>query len=309
MTSTWKLREWLTLSLALLCLVPMISSAVALIAGAAIANLNLHSRQFNTALWTKKLLAISVVGLGFGIELNTAITLTQNNIGLILSSIVITLVFGWGITRLLGLDKKTGYLIASGTAICGGSAIAATAPSINASNSQASLALAVVFLLNTFALFVFPFFGHLLELTQMQFGIWSAIAIHDTSSVVGAASAYGDEALLVATTLKLARALWIVPLAFFSAWLFKSKDSQFKLPWFIGAYIAVLIFVHFVPQLGELYSAIFFVAKRLLVVCLFFVGFGLSHEGLKRAGSKALLLGLSLWAIISGGSLFYIINS
>ncbi|MGB7997081.1 MAG: putative sulfate exporter family transporter, partial [Photobacterium halotolerans] len=218
-----------------------------------------------------------------------------------------TLAMGWLLTRWLKIDSKTGHLIASGTAICGGSAIAAVSPAIGANSHQTSLALATVFILNSAALFLFPSVGHLLDMTQHEFGVWAAIAIHDTSSVVGAAGAYGDEALKTATTLKLARALWIIPLAFISALMFRGKEKKLTVPMFIVFYCIAMLTAHWLPQFSELYQGIFALSKRLLVVCLFMIGAGITVQKLRAAGFKPLLLGVMLWLIIGLGSLLAIL--
>jgi uncharacterized integral membrane protein (TIGR00698 family) len=217
-----------------------------------------------------------------------------------------TLLLGTLLTRLLKVEIKTGHLIASGTAICGGSAIAAVAPAIQANNEQASHALATVFILNSVALFVFPLVGHALGMSQYDFGLWSAIAIHDTSSVVGAASAYGDEALQIATTVKLARALWIIPVAFISALFFKGDGKKVTIPLFILYYCVAIAIAHYLPQFDALYQGIFFVSKRLLVLCLFLIGCGLTFNRIKNAGYKPMLLGVLLWLVIASTVLAYI---
>lgn len=293
--------------IALLCLLPVISSPVALILGFTLASFGFVPTKVNIAAATKKLLAYSIIGLGFGIHLDQAITASTQGFGLIVGSIFFTLIFGWFLTKALRLDQKTGHLIASGTAICGGSAIAAVAPAINARDDQTSLALATVFVLNSIALFIFPAIGHLLEMSQHAFGTWAAIAIHDTSSVVGAAGAYGDEALRTATTIKLARALWIVPIAFLSALLFKGDNKKIGIPYFILFYCLAIVFAHFVPSLESIYSHIFVASKRLLVVCLFLIGSGITIQKLRAAGLKPLLLGVLLWVAIGVGSLSYIL--
>jgi len=295
-------------TMGILCLLPIISSPIALVIGFTLATLGLVPEQVNTAAITKKLLAYSIIGLGFGINLEQAISVSTNNIGMILCSIIATLTLGFVLTKTLKVEPKTGHLIASGTAICGGSAIAAVAPAIDAKPDEIAHALATVFILNCVALFVFPLVGHWFAMSQYDFGIWSAIAIHDTSSVVGAASVYGDEALQTATTLKLARALWIIPIAFISTLIFKS-DSKKKcaIPHFIFFYCAAIAIAYFLPQFDSLYQGIFAVSKRLLVVCLFLIGAGLTVSSIKSAGIKPLLLGISLWVLISSFSLAYIL--
>jgi len=294
------------IALACLCLFPIISSPVALILGFTIATLGWVPAQLDLGGITKKLLSLSIVGLGFGIHIDQAIQASADNIGLIVISIVSTLLMGLILTRAFNVDPKTGHLIASGTAICGGSAIAAVAPAIDANNEQASHALATIFILNSVALFVFPLVGHALHMSQYDFGLWSAIAIHDTSSVVGAASAYGDEALEIATTVKLARAMWIVPVALISALLFKGQGKKVSVPFFILFYCLAMGIAHYLPQLDSLYQPIFFISKRLLVLCLFLIGCGLTVTRIKRAGYKPMLLGVLLWLAIACSVLAYI---
>jgi len=292
--------------LGLLCLFPIISSPIALVLGFTIATLGLVPTQINTAQVTKKLLAISIVGLGFGINVEQAVQASVGNIELIVGSIFSTLLMGTVLTKLLKMDPKTGYLVASGTAICGGSAIAAVSPSIQANNEQTSHALATVFILNSIALFVFPLIGHALEMNQYDFGLWSAIAIHDTSSVVGAASAYGDEALQIATTVKLARALWIMPVAFISALIFKGNSKKISVPMFIIYYCIAIAMAYFLPEFDGLYQSLFFASKRLLVLCLFLIGCGITVKTIKNAGYKPMLLGIMLWITIASSVLAYI---
>lgn len=298
--------DYLFFFVALLCLLPMVSSPVALILGFSLASVGMVPSRFNLAGLTKKLLSYSIIGLGFGIHLDQAIEASKQGLGLIIASIFCTLLLGYLLTKLLRLEQKTGHLIASGTAICGGSAIAAVAPAINAKDDQTSLALATVFVLNSVALFVFPAVGHLLEMSQHAFGTWAAIAIHDTSSVVGAAGAYGDEALKTATTLKLARALWIIPVAFISALLFKGDSKKIGIPFFIVFYCVAILIAHFLPAFQPAYDLIFTFSKRVLVVCLFLIGSGITIQKLRTAGLQPLLLGILLWVTIGLGSLAYI---
>jgi len=299
-------RNFLFVALGFLCLFPIITSPIALVLGFTIATLGLVPAVISIGQVTKKLLALSIIGLGFGINVDQAIAASAGNLGLIVGSIFCTLVMGTLLTRVLKLDKKTGHLVASGTAICGGSAIAAVSPAIQANNEQTSHALATVFILNSVALFIFPVIGHALGMSQYNFGLWSAIAIHDTSSVVGAASAYGDEALQIATTVKLARALWIVPVAFISAFIFKGDSKKVSVPMFIIYYCIAIAVAHFLPQFSGLYQDIFFASKRLLVLCLFLIGCGITVTTIKTAGYKPMLLGVILWASIASIVLLYI---
>lgn len=252
------------------------------------------------------LLKIAVVGLGFGMFLKETLETSKEGLGLTFYSIILTVTLGSVLTKLLKLDRKLGHLITSGTSICGGSAIAAISPVIKADAKTISLALGIVFLLNSVALFVFPAVGQLLNLTQDQFGLWAAIAIHDTSSVVGAAMSYGDEALRIATTVKISRTLWIIPLSIFSMFLFKTKGEQIKIPFFILLFILAIIInsYHLLPTVAT--STIVLLSKRLLLVTLFLVGATISIKDLKQTGLKTIVLAVSLWMFISIFSLVYI---
>jgi uncharacterized integral membrane protein (TIGR00698 family) len=258
---------------------------------------------------SKMLLQYSVVGLGFGMNLHESLASGKEGMTFTIISVIGTLAIGMLIGRkLLKVDRETSYLISSGTAICGGSAIAAVGPVIKAKPANMSVALAVVFVLNAIALFIFPSIGHWLDLSQQQFGTWAAIAIHDTSSVVGAGAAYGEEALEIATTIKLTRALWIIPLALATSFIFKSKDSKITIPWFILFFIIAILLNTFVldsvPQVGTAVSGI---ARRFLTLTMFFIGASLSMDVLRTVGIKPLIQGVLLWITISVGSLLYII--
>lgn len=282
--------------------------------GFLLASFSLVPTELPIASFTKKLLSYSIIGLGFGIHFEQALAVTSDGIGLIITTIVGTLVIGMMIAKVIKLERTTAYLIASGTAICGGSAIAAVAPAIKAKDEQIGLALATVFVLNSLALFIFPVLGHALGLDQHTFGTWAAIAIHDTSSVVGAASAYGEEALTTATTLKLARALWIIPVALISAIIFSRGNgeegkSKLVIPYFIFWYCAAIAFSDFFPQFEMVYQGIFTIAKQALVVCLFLIGCSISVSKLKSAGAKPLMFGVTLWVLISTISLGWLLLS
>jgi uncharacterized integral membrane protein (TIGR00698 family) len=299
-------RTLIFTAVGLLCLTQMISSPMALVLGFTLASLGWVPQHWDLGTGVRTLLSWSIVGLGFGIDLDAAIDASMGKLTLIIGSIAFTLVLGWLLTRLLKFDAVTGHLIASGTAICGGSAIAAVAPAINARSDQTAIALACVFMLNSAALFLFPALGHLLQMSQYDFGVWSAIAIHDTSSVVGAASAYGDEALKTATTIKLARALWIIPLALLSALLFGGNLRSIRVPFFIILYCLAIALAHLQPGWQGAYETIFALSKRTLVLCLFLIGAGITVQKLRASGPKPLLLGLMLWAAVGTGSLLYI---
>lgn len=254
---------------------------------------------------TKYLLQLSVVLLGFGMNLASVIKAGKDGILFTIATIFGTLLLGYLFGKLLKINDKTSALISSGTAICGGSAIAAVAPAINADSEETSVSLGTIFILNSIALFIFPLIGHALNLTENQFGIWAAIAIHDTSSVVGAAAKYGGEALQIATTVKLARALWIAPIALIFAFLYRSKDggekSKVAIPWFIFLFLLATIIRTYAPSfvLPSLFDALVNLAKAGLTVTLFLIGASLSREVLRKVGIRPLIQGLILWLIIS----------
>lgn len=264
--------------------------------------------KFNKTV-SKKLLQYSVVGLGFGMNLQESLASGKEGMLFTVISVVGTLLAGMLIGyKFLKLDKETSYLISSGTAICGGSAIAAVGPVIKAKDSSMSIALATIFILNAIALFIFPVFGNWLGMSQQDFGMWAAIAIHDTSSVVGAGASYGEEALQVATTVKLTRALWIIPVALVTSLFFKNGQKKISIPWFILWFIVAIILNTYVldavPQVGEIISGI---ARKSLILTMFFIGASLSVDVLKSVGVKPLLQGVLLWVIISVISLLYIL--
>lgn len=264
--------------------------------------------EFNKKV-SKKLLQYSVVGLGFGMNLHASLASGKEGMLFTVISVVGTMLIGMFIGRkLLKVNRDTSYLISSGTAICGGSAIAAVGPVIKAKDSDMSVALATIFVLNAIALFVFPVLGEWLGLTQQEFGTWAAIAIHDTSSVVGAGAAYGEEALQVATTIKLTRALWIIPLALVTSFIFKSEGRKVSIPWFILWFIVAILINTYVldavPQVGKAISGL---ARKGLIITMFFIGASLSADVLKAVGVKPLVQGVLLWLVISVGSLVYIV--
>ena len=266
--------------------------------------------KFNKKI-SKYLLQYSVVGLGFGMNLHAALASGKEGMEFTIISVIGTLLIGWFIGRkCLKVDSNTSYLISSGTAICGGSAIAAVGPVLKAKDEEMSVALGTIFILNAIALFIFPFIGHVLNMGQYEFGTWAAIAIHDTSSVVGAGAAYGEEALQVATTIKLTRALWIIPLAFITSLIFKSKGKKMYVPWFILFFVLAMIFNTYVLDRSEigmkLGAFINDFARKMLTITLFFIGASLSRDVLKTVGFKPLLQGVLLWIVISIATLLYI---
>ena len=258
---------------------------------------------------SKKLLQYSVIGLGFGMNLHASLASGKEGMMFTIISVIGTMLIGMFIGRkLLKVSRDTSYLISSGTAICGGSAIAAVGPVIKAKDSDMSVALATIFVLNAIALFIFPVLGEWLGLTQQEFGTWAAIAIHDTSSVVGAGAAYGEEALQVATTIKLTRALWIIPLALVTSFIFKTEGKKVSIPWFILWFIvAILMNTYVLDSVPEVGKAIAGLARKGLIITMFFIGASLSTDVLKAVGVKPLVQGVLLWLVISIGSLIYIL--
>ncbi len=260
---------------------------------------------------SKYLLQYSVVGLGFGMNLQASLASGKEGMEFTIISVIGTLLIGWVIGRkFLKVDRDTSYLISTGTAICGGSAIAAVGPVLKAKDTEMSVALGTIFILNAIALFVFPVIGHALGMSQQEFGTWAAIAIHDTSSVVGAGAAYGEEALKIATTIKLTRALWIIPLAFVTSFIFKSKGQKISIPWFIFFFVLAMVFNTYVldttatgVMIGE---GINNFARKTLTITLFFIGASLSRDVLKAVGVKPLVQGVLLWVVISLSTLAYI---
>lgn len=292
------LARFVFFALVLFALSPYSSSALALLAGIILASTLGNPFPEFTKKHTSTLLQYSVVGLGAGMNLKVVGIVGAQGVGYTITGIALTALVGYGLSRLLKTPNILSTLITVGTAICGGSAIAATGPIIKAEHEDMSVSLGVVFILNACALFIFPPIGHYLGLTQHQFGIWSALAIHDTSSVVGASMQYGAEALELATTVKLARALWIIPISLLLAFFMKSK-SKIKMPWFIFGFILVAALVTWVPALSEVGHQVYRIAKQLLVLTLFFIGINLNLESIKRVGIKPLLLGFILWVIVA----------
>jgi uncharacterized integral membrane protein (TIGR00698 family) len=283
----------------LLCLTPFVDPPLALFTGFVYAQLFNHPFKSYNHKATNWLLKISVVGLGFGMNVHHAVQAGKEGIILTVFSIVSTFLVAWLIGKWLKVDSKISYLMATGTAICGGSAIAAVAPIIKADEKQMSVSLGTVFILNSVALFIFPVIGYLLNMTQHQFGLWSAIAIHDTSSVVGAAAKYGQEALQVATTVKLERALWIIPVSIITAVIYKSSNQKIKIPYFIGFFILAMVMSTYLSDFRPVYDVVVIAARKGLTVTLFLIGSGLSLNSIKSVGFKPLLQAIMIWIFIS----------
>lgn len=297
-------REVIFVLAVVLCLSPLISPPIALLMGLIIAQFIGHPYLHLNHKATHILLQVSVVGLGFGMNVTSALKAGKEGILFTIVSIIGTLVIGFFMGKFLKIEKKTSYLISTGTAICGGSAIAAISPVIKAQEKQISVALGTIFILNSAALFLFPFIGHQLNLSQSQFGMWCAIAIHDTSSVVGAASKYGPQALEIGTTVKLARALWIIPVAFLSTFIFKNKNSKIKIPYFIGLFVLAMIANTYIPFVQQYNHYLTNIAKAGLTLTLFLIGCGLNRKTISSVGFKPLIQGVILWVIIATAALW-----
>ena len=289
-------------ALLLFCITPWCSPPIALALGLAFA-LTAGS-PFRTSKVTKILLQASVVGLGFGMNLGKVIEAGRTGLLFTLATIAGTLLAGYLLGRAMGMSAGTAHLISSGTAICGGSAIAAVGPVIGATDEEMSVSLGTVFILNSVALFIFPAIGTALHMTQNQFGVWSAIAIHDTSSVVGAAAAFGAEALQVATTVKLTRALWIVPLTIGTALAFRRGTGRVAMPWFIVAFLVASVIRTYIDAPPVIWDGIVRAARVGLTVTLFLIGSQLSRRSLAAVGVRPLILGVLLWIAISAAGLW-----
>ena len=311
-SASW--QKLLFIGLIVACLTPAVSPPIALALGLVVAFTFGNPFPQLEGKPTKYLLQTSVVLLGFGMNLSSVYKAGKDGILFTIVTIFGTLALGCFVGKLLKISSKTSTLISSGTAICGGSAIAAVAPAIEAETDEITVSLGTVFVLNSVALFLFPVIGHYLELTQNQFGIWSAIAIHDTSSVVGAAAAYGPEALIVATTVKLARALWIAPVAILFAFLYRKQNSESKakvaIPWFILLFLAATAIRTYAPSsiIPSLFDSLVNIAKTGMTITLFLIGASLSRATLKKVGYWPLLQGVILWVVISVVALWAVWN-
>jgi len=251
-----------------------------------------------SGVWAKRLLQASVVGLGFGVGIGQVLREGRHSIGYTIVSISLTLLAGAALGKWMGVRRDTSRLLSFGTAICGGSAIAALAPVIKAKSEDVAVSLATVFLLNATALLIFPAIGRALAMSPGSFGLWSALAIHDTSSVVGAASTFGPAALATATTVKLTRALWITPFVLGYA-LFTRSAQRAVFPYFILGFIGAAVIRSVWPEQAVAWDAAAFVARRLLVVTLFLIGAGVTRQTIKTVGFRPMLQGVTLWVLVS----------
>lgn len=283
-----------------------ISPAFALLGGLIFGMLMPHPFPDESRSLARFLLQASVVGLGFGMNLHEVLRAGRSGFLYTAASITLAMLIGLGFGYLLSVSKKAAFLISAGTAICGGSAIAAVGPIADASEEEMAVSLGAVFILNSLALFLFPAVGYALHMTQSQFGLWAALAIHDTSSVVGATAKYGVTALAIGTTIKLARALWIVPLSLVTAVTLKSK-AKIQWPWFILFFCLAALMNTWLPALHSAFAAVNHLGKIGLTVTLFLIGTGLNRETMRVVGVRPLLQGLGLWIIVGAGSLALIL--
>lgn len=280
----------------------LISPPIALLGGLVYGLSFAHPYLADSKKLSAFLLQASIVGLGFGMNLHEVVKAGRSGFAYTAMSISFVLLAGWAIGRLFKVELKPSLLISAGTAICGGSAIAAVGPVLNAGEEEMAVSLGTVFVLNSIALFLFPAIGYALHLSQAQFGLWSALAIHDTSSVVGATAKYGPQALMIGTTIKLARALWIVPVALSLAFVRKEK-TNIKWPWFILLFCLAAIAGTYLPVFASLYPQLSALGKTGLTVTLYLIGTGISVSTLRQVGIRPLLQGILLWAIVGTLSL------
>ncbi len=308
-------KKWIYILLMILCVIPAdltdfgqaVTPAVALFLGLAYALVigDCPYPKFNKKT-SKYLLQVSVVGLGFGMNLYESLKSGSEGMAFTIVSVIGVMLIGVGLGYAMHLNRKTSYLISSGTAICGGSAIAAVGPVMKADENEMAVSLGVIFILNAIALFIFPPIGHWAEMSQQQFGTWAAIAIHDTSSVVGAGEAYGPEALQLATLIKLTRALWIIPLALVTMAVFRDKTGKISIPWFIFLFILAMVANTYLNLPEWLTTTLVYIAKRGLVLTLFCIGASLSMKTIKSVGVKPMILAVALWIIIGVSSFFVV---
>ncbi len=304
------LRRLLFFALIIFCLTPWSSPPIALLLGAAFGLTGANPFATQTRRWSKSLLQASVVGLGFSMNLHQVIQAGRSGFLYTFLGIIFALTIGYLLGRLFAVQSKSAYLISVGTAICGGSAIAAVGPVVQANDEEMSVSIGTIFVLNAVGLIVFPLIGHALRLTETQFGLWAALAIHDTSSVVGAGAKYGPTALAIATVVKLARALWIVPLTLATA-AFRHTDSarsRIQWPWFILFFLAAAMARTYIPQGAGWYPQLAHLATIGLTVTLFLIGTGITRASLKQVGPRPLLQGVFLWIVVAGVSLWLIRN-
>jgi uncharacterized integral membrane protein (TIGR00698 family) len=284
----------------------LISPPIALLGGLIYGFTFTHPFQAGSKRLAKFLLQASVVALGFGMNFHEVLHAGRSGFFYTAISITAAMLLGLGLGYLIHVGPKSAFLISAGTAICGGSAIAAVGPIAEANDEEMAVAMGTVFILNSVALFLFPLVGFALHMSQEQFGLWSALAIHDTSSVVGAAARYGSAALAIATTIKLARALWIVPLSLATAVTLKSK-ARIQWPWFILFFCLAALLNTLLPAFGGVFGVLNHLGKIGLTATLFLIGTGLNRSTIEKVGFRPLLQGLTLWIIVGTSTLALIL--
>lgn len=310
------LLRYIVVAIPILFLIPHFEAAFALIIGIIVGNIPSLKQHVPNVVSASNLLKYSVVMMGFGMHLAPMIQVSKEGFIFTAITITIALTLGKVIGKLLGVDNQLGFLISCGTSICGGSAIAAAASATNAKTQNISIALGVIFLLNSIALLIFPYIGHQLGLTQHQFGYFSALAIHDTTSVVGACSSYGDQALQFGTMLKCARALWIVPLTIGIVFTQRdkntedSKEGKKKKAWpvFILFFIAAILLVELFPQWQTTFDHLYWGGKKMMLYAIFLTGLGINKGLIQKQGTKPLWMGIILWIILISVSLYIVLN-
>ena len=288
------------------------SPPVALVGGIAFGFTMVHPYRKEASSLAKVLLQLSVILLGFGMNLQQVIHAGKSGLLYTAVSICLAVAAGLLLGKLFGVGGKASYLITLGTAVCGGSAIAAIAPITNANEEEISISMGTVFLLNSVALLIFPAIGWWLHLSQSQFGLWAALAIHDTSSVVGAAARYGPQALAIGTTVKLARALWIVPVSLITATYMSRRarrdghagqQAGVRVPWFILLFVGGSVLNTYVPRFTATYLDLSRLGRTGLTATLFLIGTSLSKKTLQAVGIKPFLQGVILWILVGTASL------
>lgn len=288
---------------------PQVSAPVALLCGLIFAFIFPNPCPKFNKKTSKYLLQVAVVCLGFNMNLQESLKSGSEGMLFTVVSVVGVMCLGVLLGYWLHINRKTSYLISSGTAICGGSAIAAVGPVLKADENEMAVSLGVIFILNSIALFIFPPLGHLLDMSQEQFGTWAAIAIHDTSSVVGAGEIYGETAMKTATLIKLTRALWIIPLAIVTMFIFRDKKSKISIPWFIFIFVLAMLVNTYVALPQLFVDIMVWIARRGMVVTLFCIGASLSIASIKQVGVKPLLQAVALWIVISVSSLIVVLDT
>jgi len=302
-----KVLKYLFYIIPALCLLPFFSPPLALFCGIVWAFLSNNKPPVNAGKLTKYLLQVSIVLIGFGMSLTEVIQTGKSGFMITAVTVFVTFITGILLGKIFKVDKNISLLISGGTSICGGSAIAAIAPVIDAKSNQISFALAVIFVLNAIALFIFPVIGHMLNMDQVHFGYWAAIAIHDTSSVVGACATYGDVALQTGTTVKLTRTLWIIPLALVISLMNRSKASKITIPWFILFFVLAIIAGTYIPGMDNINEYLAYLGRRGMTISLFLIGTSIKLSEVKTVGIYPFLQGVCLWIVISILSLSWIL--